>query len=220
MNTQTNDAQQLVGEGGPRNKTHGDFSRNALLSQRLKDLIWPCVTPDWSYVARESIDMICLKLSRILSGMISEPDHWRDIAGYAQLVVDGETYSSNKPPAPFAHIAEASQELKAFVSANINETAATEITFLQREALDIICHSLAHIITGDVNYKGHWARIVEAATEVTNDLVTAAEKEELDETTETDPAETQEKRPFDTSLPSAADAKEVEAASAPVRGKL
>jgi len=38
-------------------------------------------------VLRQSLAMIALKLSRILCGDPQEPDHWRDIAGYATLVL-------------------------------------------------------------------------------------------------------------------------------------
>jgi hypothetical protein len=33
----------------------------------------------------EALDMIALKLSRILSGQANFKDHWDDIAGYAKL---------------------------------------------------------------------------------------------------------------------------------------
>lgn len=68
--------------------THGSFRENAKISQFLKDTIalyseWDGYTP----VQKEALDMICLKLSRIISGKADEPDHWRDIAGYATLVL-------------------------------------------------------------------------------------------------------------------------------------
>lgn len=36
-------------------------------------------------VQREAVDLICTKLSRILSGGNSHIDNWHDIAGYATL---------------------------------------------------------------------------------------------------------------------------------------
>lgn len=72
-----------------RNNTHGDFGINAMISQELKEYF--AKYPGWdtlSDVQKESLDMFALKLSRILSGMSNEPDHWRDIAGYAMLVVN------------------------------------------------------------------------------------------------------------------------------------
>jgi hypothetical protein len=39
-----------------------------------------------SAVQKEALDMICSKISRILSGNPDFPDHWLDIEGYARLV--------------------------------------------------------------------------------------------------------------------------------------
>lgn len=69
-----------------RQHTHGDFGRNAEISQQLKREIrgradWLNLHP----VHREALDMIALKLSRILSGKADHKDHWDDIAGYAKL---------------------------------------------------------------------------------------------------------------------------------------
>lgn len=69
-----------------RNKTHGDFGENAHVSQHIKDFLreqdgWKDLTP----VQKEAIDMICLKLSRIVSGKSGVADHWDDIGGYAAL---------------------------------------------------------------------------------------------------------------------------------------
>jgi hypothetical protein len=69
-----------------RNSTHGDFKDNARISQKLKELIVRNgVWDDLSDVQKESLEMICFKLSRIISGKSCEPDHWKDIAGYATL---------------------------------------------------------------------------------------------------------------------------------------
>lgn len=70
-----------------RQKTHGDFSDNARITQSLKRIAhaevgWDKLTD----VQRESVHMILLKLGRILSGNQNTKDHWDDIAGYAKLV--------------------------------------------------------------------------------------------------------------------------------------
>lgn len=71
-----------------RHTTHGDFADNARVSQGLKTIFHEEIDcKPISVEAAESLDMIALKLSRILSGRADEPDHWRDIAGYATLVV-------------------------------------------------------------------------------------------------------------------------------------
>jgi len=85
-------AKQLTEE---RHTTHGDFSANARVSQELKATIH-CENADMTDVQKEAIDMICMKLSRIASGHATFADHWRDIQGYAQLVlneIEGDTIS-------------------------------------------------------------------------------------------------------------------------------
>lgn len=71
-----------------RQKTHGDFGRNASISQSLKqiyrdNLFAQSITLE--PVHQEALDMIALKISRILSGQANFKDHWDDIAGYAKL---------------------------------------------------------------------------------------------------------------------------------------
>jgi len=69
-----------------REKTHGSFELNADISQNLKGIfraeLGSTVLPP---AQREALDMIALKLSRILSGQANFEDHWLDIAGYAKL---------------------------------------------------------------------------------------------------------------------------------------
>lgn len=69
-----------------RHETHGDFSKNAEVSQNLKEYI-KSSSASLTNVQLEVIDMICLKLSRIVSGRANEIDHWQDISGYAMLAV-------------------------------------------------------------------------------------------------------------------------------------
>lgn len=87
------DPGQLLQE---REKTHGSFAFNAAISQALKKLyrtphlIGPQIYEDSRYIElcavhREALDMIALKLSRILSGQADFRGHWDDIAGYAKL---------------------------------------------------------------------------------------------------------------------------------------
>lgn len=67
-----------------REKTHGDYNEVARVSQRLKDEVWESSIPD---IHQESLDMICVKMARIVCGDHNEIDHWTDIIGYAQLVL-------------------------------------------------------------------------------------------------------------------------------------
>lgn len=68
-----------------RQKTHGSFEQNANISQSIKRLFAANGAHDLSNVHQEALDMIALKLSRILSGQANHADHWDDIAGYAKL---------------------------------------------------------------------------------------------------------------------------------------
>lgn len=72
-----------------RQKTHGEFEDHALLSQLLKHDMKEI--PDWYSLApdqKESLEMICHKIARILNGDPNHHDHWHDIAGYATLVAN------------------------------------------------------------------------------------------------------------------------------------
>lgn len=72
-----------------RQKTHGNFADNARISQALKHMLRNNSTAGLLCdVHEESLDMICLKLSRILSGQADFADHWNDIAGYAKLAAE------------------------------------------------------------------------------------------------------------------------------------
>ena len=70
-----------------REKTHGSFADNAKISQRIKEAMrgYQCSNYPQDPCHREALDMIALKLSRILSGQANFKDHWADIAGYAKL---------------------------------------------------------------------------------------------------------------------------------------
>lgn len=69
-----------------REKTHGSFAENAAISQAIKRIYRGLSINDhYKAVHREALDMIALKLSRILSGQADFKDHWDDIAGYAKL---------------------------------------------------------------------------------------------------------------------------------------
>jgi hypothetical protein len=71
-----------------RENTHGNFTENARISQALKSIFKRHRSDILNAVHREALDMIALKLSRILSGHSNFRDHWDDIAGYAKLASD------------------------------------------------------------------------------------------------------------------------------------
>lgn len=72
-----------------RKKTHGDFTDNADIAQRLEDVIrsgrhWDKRTN----VEKEAIGVICSKLARWVSAEYFHNDNPVDIAGYSVLVSD------------------------------------------------------------------------------------------------------------------------------------
>ena len=74
-----------------REKTHGSFEVHAFVTQQLKAVINHQLADMDRRLAndmRESLDMICHKIGRIVAGDPNHHDHWLDIAGYATLVAD------------------------------------------------------------------------------------------------------------------------------------
>lgn len=71
-----------------RQKTHGDFSTHAYISQILKNGLHNGNWHDLDFDQKESLEMIVHKIARILNGNPNIHDHWHDIVGYAKLVAD------------------------------------------------------------------------------------------------------------------------------------
>lgn len=72
-----------------RGSRYGKFKDHALLSQRLKQVMatgasYGKLKPDQV----EALEMIAHKIARILNGDPNYDDSWRDVIGYAQLVLD------------------------------------------------------------------------------------------------------------------------------------
>ena len=70
-----------------RDKTHGNWSKQAQCAQSLKNCIRRAQEPlrTLSKGQMEAIEMVLVKASRIACGNPNEPDHWDDIIGYAML---------------------------------------------------------------------------------------------------------------------------------------
>ena len=68
-----------------REKTHGNFKVQFDCSQRLKGILKDNGYKNLSPAHREVVEMICMKLSRIVCGQHNFKDHYDDIAGYAKL---------------------------------------------------------------------------------------------------------------------------------------
>ncbi len=85
--TTSNTIDETLAERGNR---YGAFSEHAHTSQSLLGVILDNGT-GWEQMEdyqKEATTMICHKLARIANGDPHYDDSWRDIAGYAQLVVD------------------------------------------------------------------------------------------------------------------------------------
>lgn len=71
-----------------REKTHGDFKAQARTAQKLKGVMhqsenWLELSA-WQQIA---LDMIAVKISRVLHGDPNHHDSWHDISGYSTLVL-------------------------------------------------------------------------------------------------------------------------------------
>ena len=72
-----------------RGDTHGSFADNGRIAQALKNIVRS--GPSWGHlddIEREALDMICSKISRILSGKLHFADNWQDIVGYSTLALE------------------------------------------------------------------------------------------------------------------------------------
>ncbi len=75
----------LITERGNR---YGEFKDGAAIMQQLKQVMYN--TPKWDSLKpsqKEALDMIQHKIGRILNGDPDYDDNWKDIAGYATLIV-------------------------------------------------------------------------------------------------------------------------------------
>jgi len=76
-----------------RGTRYGKFPEHANLSQGLKFIFDEHVKnvgqpENFTNSMNEAVEMIMHKLARIANGDPTYDDNWRDIAGYAQLIVD------------------------------------------------------------------------------------------------------------------------------------
>ncbi|MEM7468885.1 MAG: DUF6378 domain-containing protein [Pseudomonadota bacterium] len=80
-----------------RGSRYGKFSTHSSITQMLKSMMQGKESLDGSIIEtnwhtlsdsqKESLEMIAHKIGRILNGDPDYDDSWRDIAGYAELVV-------------------------------------------------------------------------------------------------------------------------------------
>lgn len=73
-----------------RAKTHGDYDANAQIAEGIKDVFYRFAAEGGARLTaaeRYTVDMIATKLGRIGAGDPHFADHWRDIAGYATVLL-------------------------------------------------------------------------------------------------------------------------------------
>ena len=78
-----------------RERTHGDYNEVARVSQALKSALRHGPIEEVPAVIRESLELICMKMARIVCGDHNEPDHYIDIKGYAQLALEKHVTPGN-----------------------------------------------------------------------------------------------------------------------------
>jgi hypothetical protein len=74
-----------------RGTKYGKFIDQATVTYKLKNVLREHSSnhsKSYSYDQAEALDMICVKLGRIVNGDPDYADSWVDIAGYAKLVSD------------------------------------------------------------------------------------------------------------------------------------
>lgn len=71
-----------------RGSRYGVFTEHAEVSQSLKAALYAGMQRELAADQKESLEMICHKMARIVNGDPDYEDSWRDIAGYATLVAD------------------------------------------------------------------------------------------------------------------------------------
>ncbi len=73
-----------------RQKTHGEYAENCHISRQIKGVLreWSERHTQLSDIQAEALDMIAVKIGRIMSGNANFKDHWADISGYATLAAE------------------------------------------------------------------------------------------------------------------------------------
>lgn len=74
-----------------REKRYGNYSEQAMIAQTLITFLLANLARKRKKLDSDQLDalqMIAVKIARIINGDPDYPDSWRDIAGYATLVAD------------------------------------------------------------------------------------------------------------------------------------
>jgi len=71
-----------------RGQRYGDFTGQSKITQDIKRAMRQGNWPDLSDPQRECLEMLAVKISRILNGDPDYHDNWHDIIGYTTLVAE------------------------------------------------------------------------------------------------------------------------------------
>ena len=71
-----------------RRDIYGNYKNISLTSQKMKKVFNDTYSIELDEYEKEAIDMILHKIARIAHSKKKYVDNWRDIIGYAQLVID------------------------------------------------------------------------------------------------------------------------------------
>jgi len=78
------DTDKILEERGSR---YGNYLRQTQISKRIQNTMKLCESySDLATDQQDALEMIAVKISRILNGDPNYADNWCDIAGYAKLV--------------------------------------------------------------------------------------------------------------------------------------
>jgi len=80
-----------------RGNRYGPFFKHARIAQSIKRIMQS--TNSWHKCSddkKQALEMFADKIARILNGDPNYDDSWRDIAGYAQLVVNNIDEAANR----------------------------------------------------------------------------------------------------------------------------
>ncbi len=83
-----------------RGERYGDFASHADISQHLQDAMR--IQEGWERLSksqRQALTVIADKIARILNGDPNYDDNWRDISGYATLILNQLTQGENRAEA-------------------------------------------------------------------------------------------------------------------------
>jgi len=145
-----------------RHTTHGDFHDNAEFSQHMKRVARALMAgSSWNDEMREAVDMICLKISRVVTGQALELDHWRDVAGYAALAL-----KSIRKPGSSTALPNLAKKLELRLKGPDYAIRTRHLPGKCLIALDAIFTALSLLLDGGPQYEDHWGWIVDAANEV------------------------------------------------------